>query len=143
MASGLLEAVQAAVGDRIGATVLPPGVSLLVYQGRATRPPDDTHRPVESTGGRTVGVAAQVASPVRVQATTDVDVTVATAPDARSPFRVRALDEVLDVRLADLHPVPTAVLRLRIDTWVSRVLTALLDQLQQETDRALKENGHS
>jgi hypothetical protein len=59
--------------------------------------------------------------------------------DIRFPFRLRVhnADVLLDVRLRDVHPELTAIVRLRIDTWVGRLLGIVLDRLQIDARQKL------
>jgi hypothetical protein len=115
LGSALLDAVASALSERISLLPVPAGVELSVRTNRG------------SEGGGEVALAAALTSVSGPAAETRIDVTA--ADDGALCVRAHGLDEALDVRLADVDPAPTAELHLRLDTWASRVVAALLDRL--------------
>jgi Fic family protein len=138
---GLIEALAVAVAERRKELTLPIGIEMWSQrlQNAANLQIDAGYRALATRGPVVVTIQSQMSSPVAATYNLHVNAMIALNASIRFPFRLRVQDsdDMLDVRLRDVHPRMTSAVRLRINTWAGRLLSSAVDGLQTEARKAL------
>lgn len=130
-----------------GALTLPDGVGVEVMPasgGNQDAPPDG-FRPVVASGPRHVELRYASSPPARAKHWQTVDIYVATGSDPATTLLVKDVEdpaEYLVLSLSDLQPQLSSAARLRVSSYVRRLLGRGLSALYQKAGEALRNTGY-
>ena len=144
VARRLLTAATEAVGERIRALQLPPGVRIQVSNGSDNEPAPSGYRhiPDDQLQVRFVNFVSD--PPANAHFLLRFEVLIATERTARNTFLVRQSkgDDAV-VRLGEIHPGFSTVLQMRLKSWSEGVISSGLESLYISAESSLKGLGYS
>jgi Fic family protein len=146
-AERLSQMVQSDLAKRVAALSLPGGVQVDVSashqpSGRDVPP---GYRTNLSGGHRLIVVTFRSLPPANAGVDYNVDVVIATDPNNAATFVVRHVDypRSIEVRLSEIHPAETELLRVRVGTFAEGLIAQGLDALARVASNQLRESGYA
>lgn len=146
VAHRLSSTLQQALAERINDLSLPAGVTIALSAGttpEAPSPPPQGYRKILAQGHRIVVLNFVSSPPAQARTDYTVDVVVAIDPNESATFLLRHVDHRdFPVRLADVHPAETGLLRIRLATLAETIIAEGLASIRGGALDSLSSAGY-